>query len=173
MRFGAMLGVAGLLAGAAGPAAADVQADCARTVLAYADAWDHKQAAAFGALFTDDATLDIGTGPVKGRAAIDAMFAKSNAGPTMRHLMTNVLITPTGGSGARGQSYLQLFAGPPSAGGAPVEVSGFTLVGEYQDVFRIDGSGCRIAERRLVPVFRRARPPGPSPAAAAPLPPRP
>lgn len=155
-------------------AAADANSDCTRTVLAYADAWDHHDAAGFAALFTDDAVLDLGTGPARGRAAIADLFAKRNPAATTRHLMSNIVVTPQTARSAQGRSYLMLFAGAPNAvDGKPLEVDGFALVGEYQDRFSTTPQGCRIVERKLVTVFRRTRPTtGPTPAAAV-APPRP
>lgn len=166
--IGALAGLGLLASTTSARAAEDAQSACARTVLAYADAWDHHDGAKFASLFTDTATLDLGTGPATGRAAIAELFAKRNPGGTTRHLMTNIQVTASGAGRAEGLSYLMLMAGPPQAvGGAPLDVPGFALMGEYRDRFQLERDGCRIADRRLTTVFRRARPPGPPPAAAS------
>lgn len=151
-----------LIAQAPTALAADAQSLCSRAVIDYGDAWDHHDGQRFAALFTDDATLDLGTGPAKGRAAIAELFAKRNPGATTRHLMTNIAVTPQGATAAKGLSYLQLFAGPGGAAdGKPIETPGFALVGEYQDVYRLTPTSCRFVDRKLVNVFRRAAPPRP------------
>lgn len=166
------LAVALFLAAAAPAAAqaADVQQMCAQTVNGYAAAWDRKDAAKFGALFAEDATLDLAQ-PVKGKAAIGQMFATRTATSTTRHLVSNIEITPGAGGTARGVSYLLLFSAPGAAA-PPLEAANYTLMAEYHDEFAVRGGQCLITSRKLVPVFRRPRPAESAPAAtpAAPAP---
>ena len=110
-----VIGLACALLWAAAPAlaAVDVERACTHAVLAYGDAWDHGDGSKFANLFTEDAVLDLGTGPAKGKAAIAELFAKRNPTSSTRHVMTNIQITAQEGGRAEGLSYLTLFAGPP------------------------------------------------------------
>lgn len=152
----------GLLSISAPAKAADVEAACTRTIVAYANAWDHNDAGGFANLFTDDAVLNIGGGDAKGRAAITELFAKRNPMATTRHMITNVQITAGSAGSATGRSYALLFTGPPPASATlPISADGYTIMGEYNDRFQISFQGCRIVERRLTTVFRKPRPPQP------------
>jgi len=152
------------LGSAASAVAGDVQAACTRTVYDYARAWDLADGAAFGALFTETGSLDLGRGPTVGREAISALPKAPNERLMFRHLMTNVSIDVVDDKTARGVSYLLLFMAPrPAETKGAVEVDGFQSMGEYHDTFAITSDGtCRIAERKLVGVFTRPRPAQPA-----------
>lgn len=145
-----------LCGGAGFAVAGDVQAACTRTVYDYARAWDLADGPAFGALFTESGTLDLGRGPVVGRQAIAALPKAPNETLMFRHLMTNVSIDVVDEKTAKGVSYLLLFMVPrPKDMNGPVEVDGFQSMGEYHDTFSISADGCKIAERKLVGIFRQ------------------
>ncbi|MEQ8860962.1 MAG: nuclear transport factor 2 family protein [Pseudomonadales bacterium] len=127
---------------------------CRQRVIDYAYFWDHDDGAGFADLFTADATLTLGGNTFSGRDAIvERMMAN---GPVLRHLMSTVRVTAVDAGSARGVSYVTVYAAEPVADGLP-SVDGFALLGEYHDTFVIDATGCRISERRLVPVMRQAR----------------
>lgn len=143
------------LCGGAGVAiAGDVEAACTRTVYDYARAWDLADGPAFGAVFTEGGTLDLGRGPVVGRQAIAGLPKAPNEALMFRHLMTNVSIDVVNEKTAKGVSYLLLFMVPrPKEATGPVEVNGFQSMGEYHDTFSISAAGCKIVERKLVGIF--------------------
>ncbi len=143
-----------LCGGAVTAMAGDIESACTRTVYDYARAWDMADGAAFGAVFTESGSLDVGRGPVVGRQAIAALPKAPNEALMFRHLMTNVSIDVVDEKTAKGVSYLLLFMVPrPKKTNGPVEVDGFQSMGEYHDTFSISADGCRIAERKLVGVF--------------------
>ena len=74
----------------------------------------------------------------------------------MRHLVSTVRVTASGGDTATGVSYVTVYLGEP-AGDGPAEVDDFALIGEYHDRYRLTSDGCRITERKLVPVLRPRR----------------
>lgn len=136
--------------------AADVETACTRTVYDYARAWDLADGAAFGAVFTENGSLDLGRGPVVGRQAIAALPKAPNETLMFRHLMTNVSIDVVDAKTAKGVSYLLLFMVPrPKDVASPVEIDGFQSMGEYHDTFAISSNGCKIAERKLVGIFKQ------------------
>lgn len=152
------------LGSAASAVAGDVQSACTRTVYDYARAWDLADGAAFGALFTETASLDLGRGPTVGREAIAALPKAPNERLMFRHLMTNVSIDIVDDKTAKGVSYMLLFMVPrPAEAKGPVEVDSFQSMGEYHDTFAISLDGaCKIAERKLVGVLTKPRPPQPA-----------
>ena len=152
--FSALLLTVSLCGGAGVAIAGDIKAVCTRTVYDYARAWDLADGAAFGAVFTEGGTLDLGRGPVVGRQAISALPKAPNEALMFRHLMTNVSIDVIDEKTAKGVSYLLLFMVPrPKEGTGPVEVDGFQTMAEYHDTFSIAADGCKIAERKLVTIF--------------------
>lgn len=141
---------------------------CAATIHAYASAWDQRDVPRFATLFAEDSTLDLGQ-PVKGKAAIVDLFRRRINASTTRHIMSNIGITSASETTARGTSYLLLFS-TPGVAPPPIELPGYSLMAEYDDVFVITEGKCLIASRKLVPIFRRARPasavqPAPAPGA--------
>jgi hypothetical protein len=70
-------------------------------------------------------------------------------------MMSNVHITVTGHKQATGVSYALIFVGPIDKQNpdAPITVSNFAAMGEYQDTFVLTDAGWRIASRRFVPAF--------------------
>ena len=73
-------------------------------------------------------------------------------------MMSNVHITLTGRERAIGVSYALIFVGPIDKQNpdAPITVSNFVAMGEYQDTFVLTDVGWRIASRRFVPAFLAA-----------------
>ena len=127
---------------------------CENLVMDYARHRDHAQGAALAQLFTEDAELSVNGETFIGRKALLTRFA-APATQRFRHMMSNVQITVTGHKQAIGVSYALIFVGPIDKQNpdAPITVSNFVAMGEYQDTFVLTDAGWRIASRRFVPAF--------------------
>ena len=127
---------------------------CETLVMDYARHRDQAQGAALAQLFTEDATLSVNGETFIGRQALLTRFA-APATHRFRHMMSNVHITVTGHKQATGVSYALIFVGPIDKQNpdAPITVSNFAAMGEYQDTFVLTDAGWRIASRRFVPAF--------------------
>ncbi len=127
---------------------------CENLVMDYARHRDQAQGAALAQLFTEDAELSVNGETFIGRKALLTRFA-APATQRFRHMMSNVHITVTGHKQAIGVSYALIFVGPIDKHNpdAPITVSNFVAMGEYQDTFVLTDAGWRIASRRFVPAF--------------------
>ena len=127
---------------------------CETLVMDYARHRDRAQGAALAQLFTEDAELSVNGETFIGRQALLARFA-APAKHRFRHMISNVHITVTGHKQAIGVSYALIFVGPIDKQNpdAPITVSNFVAMGEYQDTFALTDAGWRIASRRFVPAF--------------------
>lgn len=127
---------------------------CENLVMDYARHRDQAQGAALAQLFTEDAELSVNGETFIGRKALLTRFA-APATQRFRHMMSNVHITVTGHKQAIGVSYALIFVGPIDKQNpdAPITVSNFVAMGEYQDTFVLTDAGWRIASRRFVPAF--------------------
>lgn len=143
-----------LLCSVAVSAAGPALEQCRQRVHDYAYFWDHSDTEGFAELFTEDATLTLAGQTFSGRTAIVERMAEP--GPVMRHLVSTVRVTAAGEGAASGISYVTVHMARPADEGLP-ETDGFLLIGEYHDRFEIGPDGCRIAERKLVPVMRPKR----------------
>ena len=127
---------------------------CENLVMDYARHRDQAQSAALAQLFTEDAKLSVNGETFIGKKALLTRFA-APATHRFRHMMSNVHITVTGHKQAIGASYALIFVGPIDKQNpdAPITVSNFVAMGEYQDTFVLTDAGWRIASRRFVPAF--------------------
>ena len=127
---------------------------CETLVMDYARHRDQAQGAALAQLFTEDAELSVNGETFIGKKALLTRFA-APATHRFRHMMSNVHITVTGHKQAIGASYALIFVGPIDKQNpdAPITVSNFVAMGEYQDTFVLTDAGWRIASRRFVPAF--------------------
>jgi ketosteroid isomerase-like protein len=106
------------------------------------------------ALYAPDAAYVSPTGRCAGTAEIEAYFrARTAKGPrTTRHLQSGLIVNFDGET-ARGTSVCLSFA---QDGAPPLPIEPF-LVADFIDRYVRDPQhGWRIAERTIVPVFRRA-----------------
>ena len=135
-------------------AAERIKRACENLVMDYARHRDQAQGAALAQLFTEDAELSVNGETFIGRKALLTRFA-APATHRFRHMMSNVHITVTGHKQAIGVSYALIFVGPIDKQNpdAPITVSNFVAMGEYQDTFVLTDAGWRIASRRFVPAF--------------------
>lgn len=130
--------------------AAQMIASCHELVLDYASYRDQEDADKFAGLFTADGALTVLGQTFVGHKAIAARLANKD-GPILRHMMTNIRITPVDETYATGVSYALIYGGARSAG--PIMVANFTAMGEYYDVYQYSADGCRFSERKFVASF--------------------
>jgi len=111
----------------------------------YAFAYDQGLADEFAALFTEDGVFEIAGGPViGGRESLAGMVSAAAARPARTlHVVSNVLVTITGGTAA-GQAYVVLLA---VHGGALRVVT----AGTYADSFVCTPDGWLLSRRRFEP----------------------
>lgn len=129
--------------------AGDVYRDCINLVTDYAYYRDRFDAAGFSSLFTDDASLSVGSQTWVGRDDIRARIEGLDSSTTIRHLMSTIRIEPIDEHHATGVSYATIYSVP--AGSNAVE--GFAVIGEYHDSFVLTESGWKISKRELKTVF--------------------
>ncbi len=138
------------------PELAAIERACHRLVVAYARATDLGDAAAAGALFTEDGVLEMPGGRrFVGRAAIAGRIAAQPPRQVSRHLLSNVEVAACSTEHARGSLLVTMYRGSSADDGRAVRLDGPYLVGEYSDDYRRTPDGWRIAHRRLTTVFRR------------------
>jgi ketosteroid isomerase-like protein len=121
----------------------------------HADACDVE---AFTALFAEDGSVKVPEHPAfVGHAAIRAsMQALAATGVTMRHILTNSLISVKNANEATGLCYLIAYGSKAPAdadGWRPMEQPG--TIGHYEDVFRRTPQGWRFQSRVLTRELRK------------------
>lgn len=123
---------------------------CRRLILdavAYTDGGDTE---ALAALFTDDAVLvRPGGTEIRGRAAIQQVYASRPADRITRHLVSNTRVDLLSDIEARATSFVLLWAGsksdPEGLQGRLARQAG--VVGEFDDRIRFEAQGWRIFRR--------------------------
>ena len=119
----------------------------------YAHFHDSKQPQRIASeIFTPDAAIDFGTGPVAGREAIHAFFAGFGGIIGTSHNITNIMVEGDGDI-ARCQSHCLAWhwLERPDVDGRPsLHASDALAVGGYQDELRRTPDGWRISNRRTV-----------------------
>ncbi len=131
----------------------DLQIACARLPVAYCWAFDTRDVDAFVDLFGTDAQWHRPTGEtVVGRVQIRTSFMKPLVG-MLRHVASNVLVTPVDRQHANGVSLATVYRGAERADAPPILPAPIHIV-QYDDQYRRDDDGCwRIASRRTTKVF--------------------
>lgn len=149
----AVLSSVALAAGESG-STNNVVTACERLVIEYARARDTMDREGYVDVFTEDGVLILAGQHFEGR---DAIRERTNNWPqndVARHLMTNIDITPVDETTATGVSYLLIIGGEREEGTTgPMTVSGFRVMGEYHDEFRLTDDGWKIARREFKPAF--------------------
>jgi|TARA_B110000977_G_C10901671_1_gene425554 hypothetical protein len=138
---------------------AEMIASCHELVLDYATYRDQENAEKFAALFTAGGSLSVMDQTFVGHKAIAARLANKD-GPTLRHMMTNIRITPVDATSATGVSYALIYGGAKSTG--PSMVANFTAMGEYFDEYSYADEGCRFTQRKFVATFLPSVPASPT-----------
>ena len=162
LGFVCVLALAGFgmpLSAQAAQANAEMIASCHELVLDYATYRDQENAEKFAALFTAGGSLSVMDQTFVGHKAIAARLANKD-GPTLRHMMTNIRITPVDATSATGVSYALIYGGAKSTG--PSMVANFTAMGEYFDEYSYAGEGCRFTQRKFVATFLPSVPASPT-----------
>jgi 3-phenylpropionate/cinnamic acid dioxygenase small subunit len=134
---------------------ASIERACTQLSIAYARAVDFRDYDAFVALFTEDATLDVGRA-LHGREAIRESLDRRPDELRSRHVISNVFIEVLSPHAARGISYLTLYRhhGEESVRFGPVPLHGPAAVGHYEDRFVRTDAGWRFGSRRAHLAFR-------------------
>ena len=125
---------------------------CARLCLDFAngiDARDHDRCAG---VFAPDAVFDHVTGRIDGRDGVMRMLASRPAGMVIRHLCTNIDITPNGPTKATGRCYAAVFRATSDDGKLPLSPV-VPLMVEYHDEYALVEGRWYITYRKTVPVF--------------------
>jgi SnoaL-like domain len=106
---------------------------------------------AVASLYTEDGRMSRPAAPddyITGRGAILESF-RARPARAARHIVANVLVTLKGHGRAGVTSQILLFAGSPSAHGAPPVLSvSAPLIGTYRDQLICTEQGWRFVERR-------------------------
>ncbi len=122
--------------GALRPAIEDV-------LIAYAASFDSADLDGVADTFTEDATVDLGSGPIHGRGALrEAMAVLLARFATTRHMVTNVRVAETASARVHASSLVHAFVVDRDGGGQG-------LVMDYADVLRWDEDAWRIEERSV------------------------
>lgn len=129
--------------------AGDVYRDCINLVTDYAYHRDRFDATEFSNLFTEDASLSVGSQTWEGRSNIRARIEGLDKSGSIRHLMSTIRIEPIDELHASGVSYATIYTS--SAGSNSTE--GFAIIGEYHDNFVLTDDGWKISKRELKSVF--------------------
>lgn len=129
--------------------AGDVYRDCINLVTDYAYHRDRFDAVEFSNLFTEDASLSVGSQTWEGRNNIRARIEGLDKSGSIRHLMSTIRIEPIDELHASGVSYATIYTSP--AGSSSTE--GFAIIGEYHDNFVLTDGGWKISKRELKSVF--------------------
>jgi len=129
------------------------QVACARLPVAYCWAFDMRDADTFVDLFSADAQWHRPSGETaSGRDQIRTSFIKPLAG-MLRHVASNVLVTPVDRNHALGMSLATVYRGVARADAPPILPAPIHVV-EYRDHYRRDDDGrWRITLRHTSKVF--------------------
>ncbi|MDZ4760370.1 MAG: nuclear transport factor 2 family protein [Alphaproteobacteria bacterium] len=136
-------------------AAVGMEADCARLAVDYAYHRDRFDPDGVAGVFAPDGVLKLFGETFTGRAAIAARIG-SMGRTTIRHLVSNVRVTPESDSAASMTSYVEVVQAP--AGPLPATHPGASTIGEYRDRCVATPEGWRLASRELIIAFALVRP---------------
>ena len=128
------------------------EAACTRLCLDFAngiDARDHERCAN---VFASDAVFDHITGRIEGRDGVMRMLQSRPADMVIRHMCTNIDITPTGPTKATGRCYAAVFRSTADDRKLPLAPV-VPLMVEYHDEYALVEGRWAIRYRKTVPVF--------------------
>jgi ketosteroid isomerase-like protein len=131
----------------------DVERDCSRLCIAFANGVDAHDNAVVLELFTDDAMLVTPARTYQGRAKIAGFLDARPASVVTRHLCTNIRISTQSESSATGQCCLQFFSVASEAAPVFPLKAPAPVVAEYRDEYLRTPAGWRIRHRRIEIVF--------------------
>jgi 3-phenylpropionate/cinnamic acid dioxygenase small subunit len=114
-----------------------------RALVRFARAMDERDWAALDPLLLEEATADLGTGPLRGRAEIVSQMRSflDDCGPT-QHLLGNLLVDVDGDSATS-----RVYVSDMHVGQGDEAQRTFSTLGDYHDRWRRQGGVWRIAHR--------------------------
>ena len=120
----------------------------------YAQARDSGNADAYGELFAENAVFYMGKKPYEGRDAIITRLREGQDSASFaRLLIDNMYIERDSDTSASGVVYFSMYYSD-AAPDAPRPIETFRLfMGEYHDRYTLAEGGCKLAERKTVPLF--------------------
>jgi len=116
-----------------------------RALVRFARAMDERDWSALDALVLEDATADLGTGPLRGRAAIVSQMRSflDDCGPT-QHLLGNLLVDVDPGTDT---AQSRVYVSDVHLGRGDKAHLTFSTLGDYHDRWRRQRGVWRIAHR--------------------------
>ena len=114
-----------------------------RALYAFARAMDERDWQAIGSVMAEDATADMGTGPLNGREEVIALMRSflDDCGPT-QHLLGNLVIDVTGDQATSRCYVTDMHKGMGDKGHLT-----FSTLGEYHDRWQKVDGGWRMVHR--------------------------
>lgn len=137
------------------PAADSTAVEACKTLnYRYAQARDSGNADAYGDLFAENAVFYMGKKPYDGRDAIITRLREGQDSANFaRLLIDNMYIEKDGDDSATGVVYFSMYYSDADPD-APRPIETFRLfMGEYHDRYTLAEGGCKLAERKTVPLF--------------------
>lgn len=132
--------------------------ECERVFLQIARLTDHGPHDAIAQHFTEDAQMDRDGTPVRGRAALQALYAKRPANLMTRHLVSSMLVTPVSAREAvcRAIATVYRHRGPDAATppAVPVTCAGPESIVEYEDRLVRTDDGWKVSSRVMKTVIK-------------------
>lgn len=138
--------------GACGEAVQSPAQLCEQTVKDYALYRDVGPVQAYADLFTEDGTFTLGGTVTMGHEALKARHVAANKAAAWRHNMTDIRIE-TDGETVKGRSRFIVMTGPHAKDAAGPSSFMRQIIGDYQDVFVIEGGACKIKSRQVNVLF--------------------
>lgn len=139
--------------------AAQIERDCTRLVLLFAEYVDSGNYEGLRELFAADGAFYRPAEPERAFSVAEVIdsYRQRLTPLSAMHLVTNILITPQSATEATGSARILFYAAPIDA---PQEVASgrqatMQLVGRFTDRFVLTGQGWRFAQRRGGMLFHR------------------
>lgn len=133
-----------------------VERACARLVIGFANAADHRDYDRILALFTDDGVFARPGVSYAGKHQIRT-YLKSRPGKmTNRHVISNFEITRFAETAVDGLAYYtvyRVFEAEDPLGEKPLKLDPPMAVGEFRTQFRLAAEGWRLSRLEVCPVF--------------------
>jgi ketosteroid isomerase-like protein len=134
-------------------ASLEVEQECIRLCVDFANGVDQHDDARVLDLFSADALLQTPAKTYRGRAEIAGFLEERSRSVATRHLCTNIRIAAQSESVATGRCYVLLFSAACEAAPVYPLKAPAPFVAEYSDEFVKTSDGWRIRERRIQVVF--------------------
>lgn len=125
--------------------------ECERLFLQIARLTDHGPQDRIAQLFTEDAQLDRDGTMVRGRAALQELYARRPPNLFTRHLVSNLLVTPISAGEAACHAYATVYRhrgkDVATAPAPPVTCKGPESIVEYEDRLVRTEDGWKVSHR--------------------------